>query len=484
MGNDLSETDFINSKNNMSFLDSEDDNDNNGRKRKHRNQHKKKKGTQQERQAPIFSFTPSISKIAEIGLPSSINQYVPQKEAQYFYLGKRFILPVKDELYRVSFDEKVLQFKELIHQFKIDWRLGCEIITINREDIINMSMLQFKALNLYKELKINFVGEVNQDAGGLIREWLTCLIKELQKEDLHLFEKAETDEFSLKINSKLEPTERNIQIFNFIGKLLAKALLENLTINTCFNKYIYKIILEEPIEFQDLAFIDHPLYNSLCELKKMEDLNEQELPFIKQYNNEETNEVITEEFITNGENITLTQENFDLYVKCRIMNILHNDYLFINEIKKGLFALIPESVIKIFTSDELELIVNGQPFIDIVDWQTFTVYDGYVTTDELIINFWDIISELTQEQLAKLLQFSTGSSRVPIGGFRSLESNRENKAPFCITRTEYDPNSHSNFIKSHTCFNRLDIPAYPSRDLLAEGLLYIINNEVLGFGIE
>ncbi len=45
-------------------------------------------------------------------------------------------------------------------------------------------------------------------------------------------------------------------MFNFIGKVLAKALLDNLTINSCFNKLIFKIILDEEVKFEDLAFID------------------------------------------------------------------------------------------------------------------------------------------------------------------------------------------------------------------------------------
>jgi hypothetical protein len=50
-----------------------------------------------------------------------------------------------------------------------------------------------------------------------------------------------------------------MDIFFFIGKIIAKALLDNLTINACFNKLIYKILLEEKIIFDDLIFIDKPV---------------------------------------------------------------------------------------------------------------------------------------------------------------------------------------------------------------------------------
>ena len=82
-----------------------------------------------------------------------------------------------------------------------------------------------------------------------------------------------------------------------------------------------------------------------------------------------------------------------------------------------------------------------------------------------------------------MLQFSTGSTRVPIGGFKSLQSNRGNTAPFCISKVEYEEGK-DNFIKAHTCFNRIMLPNFPNFQLLHEGLEYVIENEILGFGIE
>ena len=51
----------------------------------------------------------------------------------------------------------------------------------------------------------------------------------------------------------------NLNIFNFIGKIIAKALLDNLTINACLNKIIYKMLLDEEIKLDDIVFIDKPV---------------------------------------------------------------------------------------------------------------------------------------------------------------------------------------------------------------------------------
>jgi hypothetical protein len=83
-----------------------------------------------------------------------------------------------------------------------------------------------------------------------------------------------------------------------------------------------------------------------------------------------------------------------------------------------------------------------------------------------------------------MLQFCTGTNRVPISGFSSLESNRGKVSKFCIVKIAYEK-GRRNYIKANTCFNRLLIPDYQNIDQLLEALIFIINSdEILGFGLE
>ena len=253
-------------------------------------------------------------------------------------------LPPNNEIKNLPFEDKVLIFKDLLQTLKIDWRKGCDNLNINRDDIINQSMTQFKKINPYKELKINFIGEVNQDAGGLIREWLTVMFTELESEKKLLFEKADTTDYSVKIYHNIDQlSQKNRDIFSFIGKILGKSLLENLTVNTSFNKYIYKVILDEPVDFTDYIFIDRTDYHSLDKMKKMskEEIESIEATFSIEYK-DDNNQLITEDLITNGRNIKVTKDNLDFYIKTKIRYFLNKDRILINEIKKGLISLIPE----------------------------------------------------------------------------------------------------------------------------------------------
>jgi hypothetical protein len=157
---------------------------------------------------------------------------------------------------------------------------------------------------------------------------------------------------------------------------------------------------------------------------------------------------------------------------------------FIKHIRDSFFKIIPKDIIQKFTSDELELLINGRPFIDIEDWRMYTDYkEPYHINHQIIIWFWEILNELSQKELSNLLMFATGASRVPFGGFVALESNRGNISKFTIESIPYIKGT-KNFVKAHTCFNRLDIPIFDTKQELKEAIQFVSSNEIIGFGIE
>ena len=402
-----------------------------------------------------------------------------------------FIKESKKELPRGkkdgTFEEKVDYLRYDISKKKIDFTDGGETLYISRENVLENSMVQLEILNLFKELKIIFTGEESSDAGGLIREWLTILFKEIMDEKVGLFERSDTDEVSYIIKKNIADTKENRDKYYFIGRVLAKALLENLTVNCCFNKIIYQLILGEKIEFNDLIFIDKPLYNSLKNLISMKEECEDNIAFCEiyfsiQYEDERGN-MCFQDLIENGNDILVTKDNFDLYIEKRIEYFKKTQLIGVNEIIRGINTIFSVNLLKIFTSDQLGLLINGTPFIDVDDWRLNTQYKNYNDYDNVIINFWDIISNLSQEDLSNFLLFCTGSSRVPIGGFKSLESNRGQISKFEIVKIDYVPGA-KNFLRVHTCFNRLDLPDYPDKYSLDDAVRFALENQVLGYGIE
>ena len=376
-----------------------------------------------------------------------------------------------------------LKIKDYIKTRKINWIEGCDNIKISRENCLEESLKEIENVNLWKEVKISFNGEVSYDAGGLFREWFIILIEELEKKEMNLFEKSENDEITYIFNKNLnENSYWSFKYFRFIGKLMAKRIIDNITINLSFNSLIYKLILEEEIKFEDLKIIDTYLYSSLLSLKNMspEELDLMEIYYTYQY--EDANgKLITDELIEGGEDIKVTDIND--YINKRIEYMVNKANVLVKKIQEGLFAYIPKYIIKSLNSYELELLICGQPFIDVNSWKENSIYKGKFSKNSSTVKwFWEEIYKLNQENLRRFLQFSTGSSRVPINGFQNLESNRGEIAKYCLNSVPYNKHGN-NFIRAHTCFNRLDVPVFKKKSEVHDAIQFVLKN-ITGFGID
>ncbi|KAI7063301.1 putative E3 ubiquitin-protein ligase, partial [Hortaea werneckii] len=116
--------------------------------------------------------------------------------------------------------------------------------------------------------------------------------------------------------------------------------------------------------------------------------------------------------------------------------------------------------------------------IDVDDWKKHTDYRGYTENDPVVQNFWQCIRSWDSEQKSRLLQFATGTSRIPVNGFKDLQGS-DGPRRFTIEKS----GEEGQLPKAHTCFNRLDMPPYKSFDALQQKLLWAVE-ETVGFGQE
>ena len=112
-------------------------------------------------------------------------------------------------------------------------------------------------------MKITFVNELAKDAGGLSREFFQTLMKELLSPNLGLFTVANTSEFSYRINEDSRLIDNYLTLFFFFGKVLAKGLFDNIPVNLCLNKSIFKALVGETKEddYKDLEDFRSVDYN-------------------------------------------------------------------------------------------------------------------------------------------------------------------------------------------------------------------------------
>jgi len=188
----------------------------------------------------------------------------------------------------------------------------------------------------------------------------------------------------------------------------------------------------------------------------------------------------------NGSEIMVTNNNKLEYANLRAQWMAYGSIAAQVEcIKKGFYEVIGKNNLKDIKSSELEELINGKPVIDVKDWKSNTEYkEPYTNKHRVIRWFWQAVNTYNQTQLSHLVLFSTGTSRIPAGGFAVLESNRGEYKKFTIESSPYTAKGKCQLPTAHTCFNRITLPMYTSYEILKKNLDYIVNNEILGFGID
>ena len=364
-------------------------------------------------------------------------------------------------------------------------------IVVSRNKILEDSLNQFKTvqgLNLKRSLHIHFIDEEAKDVGGVYREWFSCLLHEFLVSNKKLFTintNSGPGKNTVLVNYESEENGNILEYYEFFGKIIAKALIDRILLNENLNYVLLKQLMKRQITFDDLKYIDIEIYSSLKEINKsnIEEPN-LNLPFVWNIRDRTTNELKRIELIENGANTAITNQNKAQFLE-KVTEFITYKSLKpkIDAICSGFHSLIPIDKINIFSVEEFDFLLSGQNEIDINDWKSSTEYKGgYTEQSDSIVYFWEVLKEITPEQLHSFFTFCTGNARTPINGFRMLQSSRNRVVKFSIERQVYDKNNC--MIQAKTCFNRLYLPDYKNKELLKENILKIVMFDTNYFGLE
>lgn len=279
--------------------------------------------------------------------------------------------------------------------------------------------------------------------------------------------------------------EDHLAYFRFLGRVIGRALFDRQIIKGHMVRSLYKHILGWPITFSDIEAQDEEYYQSLKKLTTMEDVSLMCLDFTA---TEDTLGARTEvELVEGGAMKEVTRENLADYLEANLKyRMLGRIKQQATELLLGFFDIIPEAPLTVFDAQELELMLCGLPTIDMQDWKSNTNYTGFFEMKRLSAKqvgwFWDIVEKSFDDEMrARLLQFVTGTSGVPSRGFSVLQGIDGNIKKFTIHGVD---SNHYHYPRAHTCFNRIDLPAYDSKKTLEERLRTAITMSGTGFDIE
>uniref|UniRef100_A0A672IZP8 HECT-type E3 ubiquitin transferase n=1 Tax=Salarias fasciatus TaxID=181472 RepID=A0A672IZP8_SALFA len=320
-----------------------------------------------------------------------------------------------------DFKAKVQYFRFWCQQLSMPQHIK---ITVSRKTLFEESFQQimsFHPQDLRRRLWIIFPGEEGLDYGGVAREWFFLLSHEVLNPMYCLFEYAGKDNYCLQINPASYINPDHLKYFKFIGRFIAMALFHGKFIDTGFSLPFYKRILNKPLALKDLESIDPEFYNSLIWIKD-NNLEECGLEMFFSVDKEILGEVTTHELKPGGENIQVTEENKEEYIRLvaewRLSRGVEEQTQAFFE---GFNEVLPQQYLQYFDAKELEVMLCGMQEIDLVDWQRNTIYRHYARSSKQILWFWQFVKEMDNEKRMRLLQFVTGTCRLPVGASSIIE---------------------------------------------------------------
>lgn len=382
-------------------------------------------------------------------------------------------VPPSDQIipdYKRVFRRKLIYFRSqppLRHQPGNCW------IRVRKSHIVEDSyveIMQKDPHDLKKRLMVSFEGEDEPDFGGLSKEFFCLLSREMFSP---FFERSAHDNHTLKINPTSGVNLEHLKQFKFIGRCLGLAVFHRKLLDADFVPTFYKKILDKKVTLIDLESEYPDVHRGIIWMLENDitDLIEQAFTFTEYPVGE------TVELKPGGANILVTEENKKEYADAVVEYKVHTRVKKQFEaIMSGFSELIPQEHISVFDERELGLLMGGISEIDVEDWRSNTDYRGYDGTDKVIKWFWDCVRGWSPESQSRLLQFVTGTSRLPVNGFKELQGS-DGPRRFTIERSGHPQQLPIRDVSS----NRLELPPYEDYATLRQKLTLAIA-ETVGLG--
>lgn len=271
------------------------------------------------------------------------------------------------------------------------------------------------------------------------------------------------------------------ELYHFFGQLLGIVIRSKITIDLSFPSFIWKCIVGEAVSESDLASFDQACFDMVQRLKLIcMDFKSGKI----QAHDPDVEAAIADltwsarcsddsivDLNPNGRNISVPLEELELYLT-KLLNLrLKENRVAIQLLRKGLFTIVPQSLIGILTWEEFRSLVCGSQTIDIARLQDNTEYDDDLSPQDAHIQFfWEVLKEFSEEEKSAFLRFVWARSSLPPKGVEFSQKMRilnmtSDDAEFLSTSLA--SNKQDGFLpKAHTCFFSINMPKYSSKEVI------------------
>ncbi|ORX47544.1 HECT-domain-containing protein [Piromyces finnis] len=396
---------------------------------------------------------------------------------------KQRILILKHIPFVIPFEVRVNMFRAMIDQDKInrsgpyEWVSPVTRATIRRDRIFEDGYDQLNNLgrSLRQKIQISFINEqglpeAGIDGGGVFKEFLTSITHQAFDMDYGLFLSTSNQCLYPNPHSYSRQSER-LKYYEFLGRILGKALYEGILVDVFFASFFLSKWLGRISYLDDLPSLDENLYKGLLFIKNYQG-NIEDLSLTFAIDDEQFGRAESVDLITNGSQIPVTDGNKIQYIY-HMANYKLNTQINLQckAFFRGLCDLIEPRWLQMFNQQELQTLISGSndANVDLLDLKMNTEYSGvYDENHPTIKIFWQVVSDLTEEQKRKFIKFVTSCPRPPLLGFKTLQPK------FAIRDSG---NDQERLPTSSTCINLLKLPIYRTYDIMKSKLIYSISSD-------
>lgn len=357
-------------------------------------------------------------------------------------------------------------------------------VTVHRSRLFESAYAALAGLSpeaLRRKVYVTFINaegmeESGIDAGGLFKELWTALAGVVFDPAYGMFRVTEAGAMYPNPDSALCAGVPDDAAFEFVGRVLGKAMFEGITIGPQFARFFLHKLLGRAVNLHYLSSLDPELYKSLMFLKTYDgDVADLALTFT--VSGDLAAGADGHELLPGGAAMDVTAANRLQYIYLvadwRLNKAIERQ---VAAFARGMHDLVPAAWLAAFSAPELQVIISGAPRgVDAADLERAAQYGGgYHAVHSTVTMFWSVVAAFSERDRAALLKFVTSCERPPPSGFRQLDP------PFTVVRlAARAPNDM--LPMASTCFNMLKLPEYTDKATMRTRLLTAIHS---GAGFE
>jgi hypothetical protein len=383
---------------------------------------------------------------------------------------KRTLLHIESEMNMLKVAATGLTYNVEERTFEFD---PFYVLDVDREHILPQTLQKVakaEPSELRKKLRVVFKGEDGVDAGGVTREFFQLLSAQLFDISTGMWSTRFEGEQITWFNSDCTWNDEG---YYLVGILVGLAVYNCVLLDVHFPQAVYRKLLGHSLGLEDLP--DADVKKGFQQLLDYDGDDVEDI-FCLTFDVAwmDLGEGKRRELKLGGSDIAVTSDNREeyvmLYVKWLLVDSIYPQY---DAFERGFMRVMENSSLDLLRPEDLELLVVGSPELDFQALEKNTEYEGYDETSDVVHNFWRFVQSAPPETQMKLLMFTTGSSKAPIGGLGEL--------PFKIQKAGPDS---MQLPSSHTCFNTLLLPDYGDNYEKLEERLGRAILECEGFGLQ